>query len=357
MKADNLSIAFLGDVSLNDTYVSINEQGKNPFEGFSKNKFNFDYMVGNLECMSEGACGENEDKIPRLTTTLRTLNLLNVLGLDCVTLAHNHVYDNLLDGFVKTKSFLEANSIASLGAGLSKQDATLPNCFVINDISVCMLNYVTKDTNPKIPNGAGLHINTFDEERILTDISKFKDFHDYVVLLFHWGGGHEGGFYPERYQIDLSKRFIDHGADLIIGGHPHTIQPYEVYKGKYIFYSLGNFCFSDIERFNYEVNRNRGMESIAVEVLFNKNNYDVNLIPLSFKGHQVKVDLSVLRRLKFRSKIFTVMQKIRVLHWVYHYYHKYAFPVYYYLFGNDRNPITQLRNIKLDKIKFYLFGR
>lgn len=357
MKDNNISIAFLGDVSLNDTYVSIYEQGKNPFEAFCKEKVNFDYMVGNLECMSEGSYGENEEKIPRLKTTYKTLNLLNDLGLDCVTLAHNHVYDNLLDGYIKTKSFLKSNNITSLGAGLSKQEAMLPNCIVINDISICMLNYVTKDTNPKIPIGSGVYVNTFDEKKIVADILKFKSCNDYVVLLFHWGGGHEGGFYPERYQMELSKKFIDHGADLIIGGHPHTIQPYEVYRGKHIFYSLGNFCFSDIDRFNYEVNQKRGMESIAVEVLFNKNNYDVNIIPLNSESHQVRVDPSVLRRLKFRSKIFYVMKKMRFLQWAYHYYHKYAFPIYYYLFGNNRNPITQLRNIKLEKIKLYLFGR
>jgi poly-gamma-glutamate capsule biosynthesis protein CapA/YwtB (metallophosphatase superfamily) len=75
-----------------------------------------------------------------------------------------------------------------------------------------------------------LHINM--------DLTKNADI---VIVSFHWGI--ERDYYPNAVQLELGRLSIDLGADVVIGHHPHVIQGIDKYKGKYIVYSLGNFCF------------------------------------------------------------------------------------------------------------------
>ena len=114
-----------------------------------------------------------------------------------------------------------------------------------NGVTIGLLNYVTQDTNPNLPENAGICLNMFDEHKAEQDILSLKPKVDHVVVLLHWGGRVEGGMFPDFDQPGIARQLIDCGADLIIGHHSHTFQPVEVYKGKHIFYSLGNFCFSD----------------------------------------------------------------------------------------------------------------
>lgn len=274
-----MKISFLGDISLNDDYVMLNKKGINPFKSLESTLDKSDYVVGNLECMAKGDQGENELKKPRLTTTVETLNYLNSIRLKVACLAHNHVYDHLEDGFIKTINFLKSHKIQYLGAGLSQKEAVNPLILILNNISVGFLNYVTIDTNPNLPDNAGIVLNIFDYEKCKKNIYELKHHVNHVVLLLHWGGLVEGGNYPDWDQPRIAHALINAGADLIIGHHSHTIQPYEIFKDKYIFYSLGNFCFSDI-CFGGEINRiNRsGKQAIIINVSFEKSNYTVDYI-------------------------------------------------------------------------------
>ena len=116
------TITFLGDISLNDKYNYLYKNGEKPFESLKDILFGSDFVVGNLECLAKGDKGENLLKRPRLKTNLETLNYLKDLNLGLALLAHNHTYDNLEDGFLKTINFLKGNSIAYIGAGLSQAE-------------------------------------------------------------------------------------------------------------------------------------------------------------------------------------------------------------------------------------------
>ncbi|MFA6521905.1 MAG: CapA family protein, partial [Candidatus Gracilibacteria bacterium] len=78
-------------------------------------------------------------------------------------------------------------------------------------------------------------------EKVVAEIKKVRPESDFIVILPHWGV--EYARKPTVGQIKEARMFIDAGADLIIGTHPHVIETIEEYKGKYIFYSLGNFIF------------------------------------------------------------------------------------------------------------------
>ena len=110
------SILFLGDICLNNKYIYLSENNIDPFLEIKDVLSQSDYLVGNLECTVKGDQGENLLKFPRVSTTLTALNYLKKIGVNLVSLANNHSYDNLKDGFVKTTAFLNNNEIDYVGA-------------------------------------------------------------------------------------------------------------------------------------------------------------------------------------------------------------------------------------------------
>lgn len=325
-----MRISFLGDISLNDNYIELYQKGVNPFVAVQPVLSGSDFVMGNLECIAKGEFGENEQKKPRLTTSVETLNLLKSININIVCLAQNHIYDHLKDGFIRTTNFLDANGIQHLGAGLSEENALKPIILINTDhnLKVAVLNYVTKDTNTDLPYGAEVYLNMFDLEKCKQDILKVKENVNHIILSLHWGGRVEGGLFPDWTQPKIAHELIDAGADLIIGHHSHTIQPYEIYKGKYIFYSLGNFCFADYTfegKFNPMPKRRR--ISIVVNVLFNTNDYEIKLEYFENKmTHFVRLPNYNYKH-SFRNFIFKIL-RISFLFWSAYYFHlKYILPV------------------------------
>ena len=84
-------------------------------------------------------------------------------------------------------------------------------------------------------------LTTYDPSLLLEEIKKAREVCDYLVVYVHWGI--ERDERPQEYQRTLGQQYIDAGADLVIGSHPHVLQGLEYYKGKPIVYSLGNFVF------------------------------------------------------------------------------------------------------------------
>ena len=164
-----------------------------------------DLVVGNLECVLKGDQGENYLKRPRIYTNVETLQYVNRIGLGLATMATNHVYDHLENGFQNTVDFLGKNQISHIGAGLDKNSARQPYIFKSNNISICILNYITPDTNPSMPREAKIFLNNFQLENCLNDLMQYKDC-DYRVVIMHWGGRFEGGLYPDFDQIGSCKK-------------------------------------------------------------------------------------------------------------------------------------------------------
>ena len=329
-------VTFVGDISLNDDYIRLFKEGKHPFAEIEPVLADADFVVGNLECMGKGDQGENELKKPRLTTTLETLNYLKNIRLKVASLAHNHVYDHLEDGFLKTINFLKANEIKYLGAGFTPEEAAQPVILKQGDISVGLLNYVTADTNPNLPENAGIFLNVFDFDKCKNDILALKPQVNHVVLLLHWGGRVEGGLYPDWDQPRIGRALIDVGADLIIGHHSHTIQPYEVYKGKHIFYSLGNFCFSDYW-FDGQLNPmpERRMITALLMTTFRKEDYNFSIdyyINNRTNFNKVSHYQQIMAR---HNWTFSVLFKFRIIWVLYYHYFKKVLPIFLFLNRND----------------------
>lgn len=331
-----MKISFVGDIALNDYYIVAYKIDLNPFSNLQPVLASSDFVIGNLECMAKGEQGENLLKKPRLTTTVETLNYLNTLNVNIVSLANNHIYDHLEDGFLKTTRFLEENKIQYLGASLNKNRAAEPTIITQKDIKIGFLNYVTNDTNPNLPSDAKVFLNVFDLDKAEDDIKRLKQKVDHIVILLHWGGRVEGGLYPDFDQPKIARKLIDTGADLIIGHHSHTIQPYEVYKGKYIFYSLGNFCFSDYWfEGEFHTMPQRRMISAIIGITFSQDKYQIQTDYFINEINSFSKIDNYKKKIHLRNKIFSVLLRYKPVWYIYYFQKQIILPFILFFNRND----------------------
>lgn len=328
-------ISFIGDIGLNDNYVKLTSEDNNPFIHIIPHLSSSDLVVGNLECALKGDLGENLLKRPRISTTVNALQYIKSFNLGLASLANNHIYDNLEDGFRKTIGFLDQNNISYLGAGINRKAAKRAFTCTVRDLSFCFLNYITADTHPSLPDNPGISLNEFVLDSCMTDLKNANCF-DYRIILMHWGGRFEGGLYPDLKQVSLARKLIDNGADLIVGHHSHTLQPYEQYKEKYTFYSLGNFCFSDIlfEGKIRKMSSLRERESVIVTVDFKKSGYTFKLIPFRNEKLILHTRKTVKIKLVFRNICWQILKK-KSLWMMYQFYFHNIRPVMIQLIRKD----------------------
>lgn len=175
---------------------------------------------------------------------------LSVLSADIVSLANNHVYDYGETALLDTMDTLKANKIPYVGAGRNLEEAKEIVYFRAGDMKIAYVSatqversYVftreATDTKPGV-------LRTYDPAAFVEVIRKAEASSDFVVVYVHWGT--EGVSRFEADQQSLGHQYIDAGADLVIGDHPHCLQGVEYYKGVPIFYSLGNFWFNSRTR-------------------------------------------------------------------------------------------------------------
>ncbi len=158
-------------------------------------------------------------------------------------LGNNHVHDLGEAGLCATrKSLANISRVVSCGAGLPGE-VLVPTVLRIADRSMALLCVSTDDPEvmAHVANGNEQGVLDYDDPRIPDVIRQIKNEVDYCAILAHWG--REYIPYPSCALRKKAHRWIEAGADLIVGHHPHVIQGKERYRGKWIYYSLGNFIF------------------------------------------------------------------------------------------------------------------
>jgi len=198
---------------------------------------------------------------------------LKNLGIDVVSLANNHVFDYGDSAFIETLKALDDAGVRHVGAGVDLEEALTPAILDVDGQRLAFIGFATvfPVTGVASPERAGVAairnkiIYEFESARLPTDlrpgyaalpkiyespmeqdvqrmkdrIRRAKEESDLLIVSVHWGREYEDT--PSEGQRKLGHEMIDAGADMVIGHHPHTAQSIEIYKGKYIFYSLGNF--------------------------------------------------------------------------------------------------------------------
>lgn len=224
-------ISFVGDIMLGRNVEGLMEkEGLDyPFLGMTSIFQAMDFAVANLE-------GPVLQKHARTPTGSTSFNFLPTVtgpiaksGIDAVSLANNHTLDRGEAGYQETRQHLTEGGIGVFG---HPQQAN-------NDLSV-----LHQEVQGQPLTLIGLHdvFEVLNEKAALQAIQEVAAADkSFVIVFIHWGDEYKP--IHNARQERLAQAFIDAGADAVIGHHPHVVQDVAVYKGKAIFYSLGNFIF------------------------------------------------------------------------------------------------------------------
>ncbi|MCM3627158.1 CapA family protein [Paenibacillus glycanilyticus] len=244
--SDTVSLAFVGDILLAESVGDMMKQYGDAYP-YKEALFHLsepDLTAANLEYPVTKRGIPAEDKQFVFKGDAGALPALKDSGIDIVSLANNHTLDQGVEGLLDTMTHLDKAGINHMGAGNNDTEAFAPVIKEANGIKVAYIGVsrvVPTGEWKADKNRAGV-AETYDTTRTKAAIKKAKKQADLVVVMVHWGI--EKSETPEQYQRDFAREYIDSGADLIIGSHPHVLQGFEQYKGKWIAYSLGNFIFS-----------------------------------------------------------------------------------------------------------------
>lgn len=169
-------------------------------------------------------------------------------GFNIILHATNHTLDKGEQGVENTINFWETNhpDTAYLGIHNSREDYDSNSVYFYtkNDITVSVLNYTYGTNGIPLPQDKPYIINLLNEDKVKADMAYAKENSDFMVVCPHWGT--EYRLEPDESQLKWAQFFADNGADLVIGTHPHVIEPVTTLTGingnkTLVFYSLGNF--------------------------------------------------------------------------------------------------------------------
>lgn len=283
-----------------DSFVDeANSNGLHYFVDRLNNIFNEDdFTTVNLETTLTNAT-EKAVKKYKFKGDPSYANILKYGGIDAVNLANNHSHDYLKKGYDDTISNLKKYKIGYFG--YSNHYLTM-----VKGIKIGALGYEGWNDTPEL------------RVKIANDIDELRNAGAKVILIhFHWGIERE--YVPNNTQKSLAHYAINHGADLILGHHPHVLQGIEEYNGKFIVYSLGNFMFGG--------NRNPSdKDTIVFQQTFHfqngklTNEKELKVIPFSIssvssRNNYQPMFLDGLEKDRVKNKVIDISEKISGTSW------------------------------------------
>lgn len=264
-KEGQLSFLFIGDVMQHGPQIN---GALNPKTGEYEYEKSFkfikpviesvDIAIANLEVTH---AGKPYSGYPQFSAPDELSKALQNTGIDVLLTCNNHSCDGGGRGVVRTLDILDGLGIVHTGTFRNKKerDANYPLIIDKNGMKVAILNYTYGTNGLVVP--APIIINYIDSSVMKADFAKAREKADYIICTLHWGAEYQ--HLPNDYQKNYEKYCYELGADMVIGGHPHVIQPAltKTVKGeeKLTAWSLGNFVSNQRDRY-----KNGGMLVQAV---------------------------------------------------------------------------------------------
>jgi len=199
------------------------------------------------------------------------------LGITHLNVANNHTIDQDREGFASTIENIKKYKLIPLGYGKSQEYAIKPIIITKNEIKIAIFSSMQlpiQGWNSQKDLIGPCEANIFELKYAIENYKKGNPTHKILVIL-HWGI--ELQQLPTTKQKDDAKMLIDAGVDIIIGHHPHVVQSIEIYKNKFIFYSIGNFLFDmnlKLTRYNIILKlifNNKDLEKVFIYPFISKN--------------------------------------------------------------------------------------
>ena len=214
-----------------------------------------DISIGNLETVTAGK-SKKYSGYPFFNAPDDFLYALKYAGFDLLMTANNHAIDQGANGVIRTIEQLNKFGLHQTGTFISQEDKDSLRIFQVNGIRIAMLAYAEHTNGVPIPKGKSFLINLINEEVIAQDILKAREKGAEVVLV-HLHYGPEYNREPSSYQQEVVSKTIQLDTDIIIGGHPHVIQPVDYFTSEngnldtgFVAYSMGNFVSNQRWRYS-----------------------------------------------------------------------------------------------------------
>lgn len=213
-----------------------------------------DFTIGNLETVLGGAAIGYKG-YPNFNTPDDYLDAVQAAGFDFLVTANNHSLDQGEKGVMRTLDVLDNYRMPHTGTHRSQADRDSVRMVNVQGITIAIVNFTYGMNGYKCPAGKEWMVNTIDSTLILKDMAAAKALKpDLVLAFFHWGNEYEHE--PNAYQKNAAQIAIDAGADIILGAHPHVIQPVSYFKttnatldSGLVAWSLGNFFSNQQNRY------------------------------------------------------------------------------------------------------------
>ena len=236
-----VSVVFAGDIMLEGGADRAIRRGRDPFAGVAHLFKNADLRLGNLECVVATVGSVEPEKPNTFRVHPRGLTYLR-RHFDAVGLANNHSGDFGPKALTQMLGLLKQSGLGYYGGGHNLQEAHTPLVLERHGIRIAFLGYNEFQPRNFEADHDRAGIAWSEDEQVVRDIAQARHVWkaDVVIPVMHWGWEES---VANARQRELARLMIDAGADAVIGGHPHRVQDTEQYKGKPIFYSLGNFVF------------------------------------------------------------------------------------------------------------------
>jgi len=292
-----ISISVVGDLMCHGPQFEYARVGKDSFDfspvyrNVKKYLESSDFTFGNLETVTAGKESGGYTGYPFFNTPAAYITALKDAGFDLLVTANNHSLDRSEKGIIRTINEINSRNLKYVGTYTSQQDRDSIRIFDVKRIKIAVLAYSYGTNGNPIPKGKNYLINLIDYELIGRDIQSAK-INGAELVLVHFHFGEEYKREPVQFQKDVVNKTIELGADIIIGGHPHVLQPVNFYKTNspkldtgFVAYSMGNFYSNQQDRY-----KDAGMImtlNIRKDIL--KNSFEikeVNYLPTwVFKGN------------------------------------------------------------------------
>ncbi|WP_342758523.1 CapA family protein [Kineothrix sedimenti] len=252
--AEEVTLSFGGDILFDPSYsvmVKLLQRTNGIYDSISAELLDEMKSADILMLNNEFPYSDRGTPTPEKQFTFRakpeSVSLLDDMGVDIVSLANNHAYDYGETALLDSLDILKEAGMPYVGAGRNLEEAAKPVYFIINDIKIAYLSATqierldNPDTKGATDNSAGV-FRCWNPEGLLEAVKAAKENSDFVVVYIHWGT--ENTEEPDPAQLDQAPKIVEAGADLIIGDHPHCLQPIQYVDGVPVVYSLGNFWFN-----------------------------------------------------------------------------------------------------------------
>lgn len=255
-----VTVSFVGDLMCHSTQFNYAKVENDSFDFRPvyreiKNVLAYaDFTIGNLETVTAGRSA-GYSGYPFFNSPDDFIVALKDAGFDLLITSNNHSLDKGEKGVLRTIEQIKLNNLQYTGTFNSESDRDSIRVVDLNGIKIAILSY-TYGTNgiPK-PKGKDYIVNLIDYSLIESDIKKARTNTELVLVYFHFGEEYQR--LPNQYQKEVVEKTINSGADVIIGSHPHVIQPVEYFKTSgakldtgFVAYSLGNFISNQRWRYS-----------------------------------------------------------------------------------------------------------